>query len=152
MKNYSAKIILTLLFLGAGGMTVVKAQVNDDAIFKINVPFAFQVRDKTMPAGEYIIRPSDATGDANTILQINNTKEKRYTALFDSIPLSVDTAPLKSNVIFGKVNNKYYLSEVWEQNNTNGNQVEEPVSIKKLEKRGIKKEKQVIEAELSKKK
>lgn len=151
MKSYLTKILMGFSFLIIGGLTVANAQINSDAILKIKVPFAFKVREKMMPAGEYIIKTADDTGDANTLLQIYDVDKRGKAAIFDSVPLSVSNSPTKSNIIFGKVRGNYYLSEIWEEDNANGNQVEEPVNMKKIEKNGMKMEKEVIAAKMAKK-
>jgi hypothetical protein len=147
MKNSIIRGILALSFLVGGGIVAVQAQIESDAVFTVNVPFSFNVRGKSFPAGKYAIRtPEDSTNES--VMEISPMKGKKPIAIFDVEPISVNTAPNESNVIFGQVQGKYYLSEIWEANNPSGNQVEEP-DMKQLERSGIKKEKQVVRAELS---
>ncbi|MBS1797649.1 MAG: hypothetical protein JSS81_27755 [Acidobacteria bacterium] len=152
MQKYTAKILMAISLLTIGGLTAANAQIESDSVFRINVPFAFEVKNKTLPAGEYQIKATDDLGDAPTLLEIQSLKGPHEGVVFDTVPISLNDAPKKSNIVFDKVGSDYYLSEIWEAGNSNGNQVEEPVNMKKLEKDGMKAEKQVIQTERTKKK
>jgi hypothetical protein len=139
-------MILALSFVITGSIAIASAQVDSDAVFKINAPFSFNVRGKNLPAGEYVIRTTDTSGDSTT-MEISSTSAKRARAIFSTESIDVNEAPKESNVIFGKVQGKYYLSEIWEANNPKGSQVEEP-DLKRLERAAIRKEKEVVHAEM----
>ncbi len=148
MKSYATHILVMSLFVVIGGLTAVNAPVNVHAIFRVNIPFSFNVREKSFPAGEYSVKYTDENTDGSGVMQLATVKGKQKTSLFDTIPITVPNAPDQSNLIFGKVRGKYFLSEIWEDGNPSGNQVEEPVNMKRLEKAGIRREKETVKAEM----
>jgi len=148
MKSYATKFLVLSLFV-VGGLTAVNAQVNADAIFRVNIPFSFNVREKSFPAGEYSVKYTDENTDGSGVMQLATVKGRNKSSFFDTMPITVPTAPTQSNLIFGKVRGKYFLSEIWEDGNPSGNQVEEPVNMKKLEKSGVRMEKEVVRAEMT---
>ncbi|HQU93774.1 MAG TPA: hypothetical protein PLK77_15875, partial [Pyrinomonadaceae bacterium] len=149
MKSYATKFLVMSLFVVVGGLTAVNAQVDSDAIFRVNIPFSFNVREKSFPAGEYSVKYSDDNTDGSGVMQIATVKGKGKLTFFETIPIAVPTAPKEANLIFGKVQGQYFLSEIWENENPSGNQVEEPVNMKKLEMRGVKKEREIVRAEMT---
>ncbi len=151
MKSYISRFLLVSTALLVAGITAANAQVDTDAVFRVNIPFSFAVRDKRFPAGEYIIQTPVQSTDETGVLQIESVKGKTRPALFSAIPITASEAPKESNVVFGKVKGNFYLSEIWQNGSMSGSQVEEP-DMKSLEKSGIAKEKQVIRAEFTRKK
>jgi len=149
MKSYATHILMMSLFVVVGGLTVANAQVNSDAIFRVNIPFSFNVREKSFPAGEYSVKYTDDNTNGSGVMELATVKGKGKTGIFETIPISVPNAPDQSNLIFGKVRGKYFLSEIWEDGNPSGNQVEEPVNMKRLEKAGVTREKEIVKAEMT---
>lgn len=154
MKSHVSKFLFVFSLLFIFGHTGADAQIDTDSVFRVNVPFAFSVRDKTFPAGEYVIQTPAASTHETGVLEMASasTKGKKRVILFSTTPLSMTEAPTESNIIFGKIGGKYFLSEIWPAESTNGGQVEEPHMMKALEKGGLTKERQVIRAELTHKK
>ena len=150
MKSNISRMILAFSFVATVATAIATAQVDSDAVFRITTPFSFIVRGKTFPAGEYVITTIQSPGDPSS-MEISTVNGKPVRAVFNVEPISVNQAPKKSNVIFGKIEGKYYLSEIWEANNTRGNQVEVP-DLNKLERAGIHMEKEVVQAEMSRRK
>ncbi len=84
------------------------------ALMKADVPFAFQVGSKTLPAGEYEFQ-IDRQGDRVTVL--GSTKVKGSIALESIITSLAPTAHSDSthaHIVFDKVGNTYTLSELWQ--------------------------------------
>lgn len=148
MKYIIPKFLLMITVLLVFGHISAKAQIDSDAMFKVNVPFPFEVREKKFPAGEYVIQTPDSSTDDIGTLEISTAKGKKMEAVFTTVPISVDHAPTEPNIVFGKVRGRYFLSEIWQADNANGAQVEER-NMKVLEKGGIKEERQVVRAEMS---
>lgn len=74
-----------------------------------NVPFAFTVGEKTLPAGRYEIRQVDNYGAEYMIDNMSTNKEKLFTA-----HLTVGERPLgdKATLDFEKVGDRYFLKDV----------------------------------------
>jgi hypothetical protein len=75
----------------------------------VNVPFAFMASGKSHPAGEYRLQVS---GNENEVM-VMPAKGDQTVALVQS-RLSVINSPEQADrVVFDKVGNTYYLSEMW---------------------------------------
>jgi hypothetical protein len=75
-----------------------------------NIPFAFQVGDKTLPAGEYRVQSMSAgSGDVQLIRQTDGD------ALTVVLTMAVDPKDGKSEpqLIFNHYGNSYFLSQIW---------------------------------------
>ena len=76
----------------------------------VNIPFSFQVGDKTLPAGEYRVQSMSAgSGDVQLI------REKDGDALTVVLTMVVDPKDAKSEpqLIFNHYGNSYFLSQIW---------------------------------------
>jgi hypothetical protein len=77
-------------------------------VVKIDIPFAFIVQGNTMPAGKYEFAVQGEHGNAGLTLQGKGTgKMERLTALTRLADLDS-----KTHVVFDKVGDTYYLSEI----------------------------------------
>jgi hypothetical protein len=82
---------------------------------KANIPFPFQVEGKTMPAGAYTFTPEVAT---------DTVKVRGGSPPADAVALIITRVaaqfhpatgtPEHSHIVFDKVGNVHFLSEVWE--------------------------------------
>lgn len=85
-------------------------------IIKSDVPFAFKVGSKTLPAGTYnfqIHRTDDYVSVENAI------KVKAASAvepIMTSLSAETNAAAKDAHLVFDKVGNTYTLSELWEPN------------------------------------
>lgn len=77
-------------------------------VVSVDVPFAFFVAGKEMPAGRYEIR---TRGDEKTALLVENTTSGRG-AVAPVLERLADTGFAESKVVFDNVEGKRYLSEV----------------------------------------
>jgi len=94
--------LLTLMAVAA------QAQLPGTAI-RASIPFDFNVRGRTLPAGKYEIRRiSDEPGG----LMIRNVDLKRDEALFETEPVYVAKSPRKDELVFHRYGESYFLSEV----------------------------------------
>ena len=74
---------------------------------KADIPFAFQVGNKAMPAGQYWIqRVSDADESAQIIRRTDSS------AAAVAMTFAAD-ARSKPELVFHKYGNSYFLSEIW---------------------------------------
>ena len=77
---------------------------------KADIPFAFQVANQTMPAGEYLIeRVSD------THLRAQMIRRTDSSAAVIALTFAADAKNGKSEpqLLFHKYGNSYFLSEIW---------------------------------------
>jgi hypothetical protein len=77
---------------------------------KVNIPFAFQVGNKTMPAGEYSIqRVSDGDGR----IQLIRRTDSSASAMAPTLLVDAKDGKSESVLVFHKYGNSYFLSEIW---------------------------------------
>src|SRR5882724_9308827 len=132
IKN-SIKYLLVLSLLVAGWQTIAGAQIADTAI-KADIPYDFTVGTTTLPAGKYEIRTLGNI-DINT-LEIRSD-DGHTTVIFETITAQADQTPDKTELVFNKVGDKYFLSRMWLEGNNIGNELEKSKMEKMLESQAI---------------
>ncbi len=92
---------------------------------KVKVPFEFRVGSVQLPAGRYLIVSADDYFP--NLLEIRNEKGSP-SVLVITDPLSPTHAGSdKTELVFTKVGKQEYLSQIWENDMHDGNQIEEPI-------------------------
>jgi hypothetical protein len=128
-RNAKPKYLLSLLTALVFGFAVhpstAQAQVADD--IEANIPFQFQAGDTTLPAGEYRIHVENDSDLA--IMQISSANG-RVSAIFQVENADANGTPAKSELVFNKNGDRYFLAQVFEQGSSTGSQVVESSSEK----------------------
>jgi len=96
--------VMTLL-LGA----TAHAQLTGAPI-RINIPFDFNIRGKTLPAGDYEVK---RINDEVESLEISNVKHSHDHAMFETEPVDARKAPRHAELVFHRYGDEYFLSEIW---------------------------------------
>jgi len=99
-------VIGSFLALSIAGTA--KAQLPGTAI-RASIPFAFSVRGRTLPAGNYVIT---RVTDEPVGLIIQNVDYKSDKAMFETEPIYVGARPHKDVLVFHRYGESYFLSEV----------------------------------------
>ncbi len=95
------------------------AQIAGD--LEVTIPFQFHAGDAKLPAGKYIVRTLDNTD--LTIMEISS-EDGSTSALFEVRDAETNPAPAKSELIFNKYGNRYFLTKLFEEGSTNGSTVD----------------------------
>jgi len=96
------------------------AQIVGGAGLEVNVPFQFHVGSAKLPAGKYTIRLLD---DSDlTVMEISSA-DGSTSALFQVQAADTNSTPAKSELIFNKYGNRYFLSKVAEEGSSSGSEV-----------------------------
>lgn len=113
-KQLTRMILLAMFFLV--GVTSSRAQ-NAGAV-SVNVPFAFSVANKTLPAGEYYVR-RNVKGEVIEI-RSNDSSQALYvrTHTVNSREIQAD-----SKLIFKRYGQEYFLSQVWMSGRSTGGEL-----------------------------
>jgi hypothetical protein len=130
MKKIFLGLVAFSLF-AMSAVTSASAQVADRLV--VNVPFKFTVRDKTLPAGRYVIKPVDSIPDG--ALEIRGLDGAKGIFVLTEAAHAL-SEPQQTEMIFNKVGDKYYLFEIFEQGNSAGVELEKSHLEKRLEKEG----------------
>jgi hypothetical protein len=111
-------LLLTLIFAMSFWPTRAQAQITGN--MEAEVPFQFHVGSKTLPAGSYMIHQLE---DSDlTVMQISSADGK-MSALFNVQAAQAKTVPEKTELIFNKYGDRYFLSELFEDGNVDGSKV-----------------------------
>jgi len=107
MKNI--RTLLTIVLLLAA--TVVCAQAQQRPTLKVTVPFAFTVENIDLPAGSYIVYflPPSAT-----MVRLESA-DGRKAVFVRTIPSGGSTDATPAGLLFSRIDNEYFLSQVWEE-------------------------------------
>ena len=97
-----------------------QAQIVDD--LEVNIPFQFHAGNTKLPAGQYRIHALD---DADlTVMEISSA-DGSISALFQVQAAEANSVPAKSELIFNKYGNRYFLAKLFEEGSASGSQVAE---------------------------
>lgn len=116
-------LLLTLTF----HTTKAHAQIVGD--LEATIPFQFHAGDTKLPPGKYVIHPLDNTD--LTIMEISS-EDGSTSALFEVSDTEANTAPAKTELIFNKYGDRYFLANVFDESNRNGSAVRESRYEKKV--------------------
>ena len=131
MRKQSLSLFLFLglmITLGAG-----KAQAQVVGPIEADIQFPFYAGDTKFPPGTYIVKPLD---DSDLTLMEISTPDGRNRALFQVRDAQANTSPSKTELIFSKYGDNYFLSKVFDQGNKRGSALEESRYQKKLRSGG----------------
>ena len=118
------RMLLTLAMLSAAGlMAVAPVFAQDQERVKANIPFAFNVGSKVLPAGNYEVRAVFA----QSLMIQNEATEEAAIALTMSAPPKAISGNAEAELVFHKYGNRCFLSEIRTSDNTH------TVSASKLE-------------------
>jgi hypothetical protein len=122
-------LFLTLLF--AMSFWPAKAQAQIIGNLEADIPFQFRVGNTTFAAGRYVIH--ELEGSDLTVMQISSADGKQ-SVLFDVESAQAKGTPEKSELIFNKYGDRYFLSEMFDEGNADGSRL----APSRDEKRAIK--------------
>ena len=144
MIRNMGKLFLTLCLLVIGGGVVANAQVDAVPQIDVNVPFAFAVGDTKLPAGRYEIRTPDS--DSPNVLEIRDAQGTSVLFDTESAEKRRDEIANKTELIFEKVGDQYFLSQIWVAGFSSGNELPKSRMEKRLANGGSQPEKHSVVA------
>jgi hypothetical protein len=125
-KSHGRKVqyLLTLFiaFVLALTMYASKAQAQIVGDLEVNVPFQFHAGNTKLPAGQYRIHVLDNSD--LTVMEISSVNGST-SALFQVDSAEANSSPAKSELIFNKYGNRYFLAKLFDEGNPNGSRVVE---------------------------
>lgn len=114
------------LFLGALLLSLticsVKAQAQIVGELEADIPFQFHAGNAKLPAGKYIIRMLDNTHLG--VMEIS-TADGSAAALLEVRPTQAKSSPVKSELIFNKYGDHYFLEKLFEEGDPEGSELVE---------------------------
>ena len=98
--------------------TKADAQIVGD--MEANIPFQFHVGNTKLPPGKYVIHVLD---DSDLTMMEISSADGSTSALFQVRPAEASSAPAKSELIFNKYGNRYFLAQLFDEGNPSGSTV-----------------------------
>ena len=99
-----------------------------------NIPFQFHAGNAKFPAGKYLIHVLDNTD--LTVMEIRSA-DGSTSALFEVQESDGNSAPAKSELIFNKYGNRYFLAKLFDEGNPSGSKVVESRYEKQMSKAAV---------------
>jgi hypothetical protein len=95
------------------------AQIVGD--LEVTIPFQFHAGNAKLPPGKYVIHMLD---NDFTVMEISSA-DGSASALFQVQDAETNSEPAKSELVFNKYGNRYFLAKLYDQGNPSGSQVVE---------------------------
>ena len=123
-RKSSVQQLLSLLILSIFALTIFAGKAHAQIVgeLEVNVPFQFHAGDAKLPPGKYVIRMLD---DSDLKVMEISSADGTTSALFGVQPTQANSAPAKTELIFNKYGNRYFLAKVFDEGNPDGSQVAE---------------------------
>jgi hypothetical protein len=96
------------------------AQIVGD--LQVTVPFQFYAGNAKLPAGKYVVHMLD---NADLKVMEISSADRSTAALFEVEDAEANSAPRKSELIFNKYGNRYFLTGIFDEGNPDGSRVPE---------------------------
>ena len=121
MKNKFAKRLINYGFLIALVAMMVGQSAKAQTLaygLRVNIPFAFTVGSKTLPAGRYSVNRVSADSESQ-LIQISSLDGKANT-FRTTIPVTTTKPKVKGTLVFHRYGDQYFLFQVWPAGGTIG--------------------------------
>ncbi len=116
LLSFFIALVFSLIIHPAKGHAQIIGELN------VDIPFQFYAGNVKLPAGKYVVRMLD--NSALNVMEIS-TPDGSTSALVDVEQAEANSAPRKSELIFNKYGNRYFLARVFDEGNPDGSRVPE---------------------------
>src|SRR6266478_4321677 len=129
----SVQRLLSLLVLSVFALTIFAGKAHAQIVgdLDVDIPFQFHAGNTKLPAGKYRIHMLDNTD--LTVMEITSA-DGSTSALFQVQESDANAAPAKSELIFNKYGNRYFLTKLFDEGNPSGSRVVESRYEKQMSK------------------
>jgi hypothetical protein len=131
-KHHLLALFIALIFALAVHITKAQAQIIGD--LEVNIPFQFHVGSSKLPAGKYIIHMLD---DSDLKVMEISSADGSTSALFNVQSAVANSASARNELIFNKYGNRYFLAELFDEDNPDGSRVVESRYEKRIDKASL---------------
>jgi hypothetical protein len=118
MERHLLVSFLALFFAIALYPSNAHAQISGE--IEANIPFQFHAGNAKFPAGKYVIHVLDNTD--LKVMEISSA-DGSTSALFDVRQTQANAAPAKTELIFNKYGNRYFLAKLFDEGEPGGSTV-----------------------------
>ena len=110
MKKQAYMIITMIMLVTVAGFSSAKAQTSGNPQLVANIPFAFSVGEKSLPAGEYTVRCTNPDSPAK-ILQMRS-KNGHNSALVQTNSV-IGKIENNARLVFYRYGDQYFFAQAW---------------------------------------
>jgi len=107
----------------------------------INIPFSFNVGQRTLPAGEYSVEPNRKNSDNVWLIQSVTGHDS---VLFTTGSVWTSETQENAKLVFNNYDGQYFLSQIWNAGDNSGRQLQIPRLERQLAKGGIQRQKVIV--------
>ena len=134
-RNNRVRHLLSFVVLSVFALTLFAGKAHAQIVgdLNANIPFQFHVGNQEFPAGNYRLHVLDDAG--LTVMEIISTDSSAST-IFQVHESDANSRPAKSELIFNKYGNNYFLSKLFDEGNPSGSELSESRYEKQASKTG----------------
>jgi hypothetical protein len=110
MKKQTYMIIAVITLVTVAGLSTAKAQTITNPQLVANIPFAFNIGDKTMPAGEYIVQCTNPSSPTK-VLQVRS-QDGNNSALVQTNNV-IGKIEDNAKLVFYHYGDQYFFAQAW---------------------------------------
>ncbi|HZE69665.1 MAG TPA: hypothetical protein VE135_09095 [Pyrinomonadaceae bacterium] len=132
MKKQPLKTLAILGLL----LTLTAISVSAQSERRINIPFNFIVRQKTLPHGEYTV---EAKKNFDKVWLIQST-DNSTCVLVITMPVQASKTPGETKLVFHKYGDQYFLSQIWTTGDNTGRELLMPRLEREFAKGAVKRQ------------
>ncbi len=133
MKKQAINAFLLLSLLTLSAMSAY-AQ-GDRLINKVNIPFNFSIRDKTLPAGAYGV--TRAVQDKSAL--VIRSEDGQEAIVSSTMPVRAKEHPETAKLVFRRYGETYFLYQIWEPHSSYGREFLKSRTERSIERDVVKK-------------
>ena len=116
-RHHMLSLLIALIFAMTTYPTKAHAQIVGD--LEVNIPFQFHAGNAKLPPGKYVIHMLD---NDSTVMEISSA-DGSTSALFQVQDAQTSSEPAKSELVFNKYGDRYFLAMLYDEGNPSGSQV-----------------------------
>ena len=120
MNNLKNLFFALCLVSGCGLATAVSAQIPSNVSLQANIPYTFMAGNTRLAAGKYTVKVAD---DNDLHLLEIKSADGCTSVFFETVAAVSNEIPGKTELVFDKIGDDYFLSQVWVVGNRSGNQL-----------------------------
>jgi len=117
-KHHLFSLFAALILAAMTYSTPAHAQIVGD--IEANIPFQFHAGDTKLPPGKYVIHMVE---DSDLKLMEISSADDSTSALFQVQATQANSQPAKTELVFNKYGNRYFLEQLFDEGERDGSQV-----------------------------
>src|SRR6516162_8540416 len=119
----TARTLITICLLFAATASLFAQTTPTRRLIKVDIPFAFGVEDRLLPAGKYTIFTVTPERSIRIV-----SADGKHSAIVNTLPNYAKEPSSNSRLVFHRYGNEYFLAQVW---TVGQNVARNPLSSKK---------------------